>query len=88
VSYCLSKIKSKIKRPSLLFLLTFAFDLRPEHSLVYNWKKCCFETGSHSVDPAELEHRDLPASASQMMRLKGYASLPGQTEHFFLNELI
>jgi hypothetical protein len=41
--------------------------------------------GTHSVDQAGLELRNSPASASQMVRLKVCAIMPGNKIIFFLN---
>jgi hypothetical protein len=38
--------------------------------------------GTHSVDQAGLELRNLPASASQVLGLKACTTTPGQNYHF------
>jgi hypothetical protein len=39
--------------------------------------------GTHFVDQAGLEFRNLPASASQVLGLKAYATMPGSVMLFF-----
>ena len=38
--------------------------------------------GTHSVDQAGLELRNLPASTSQVLRLKACATTPGKTKSY------
>jgi hypothetical protein len=55
-----------------MFLLLFCF--------VFLCSPDC--PGTHSVDQAGLELRNLPASASQVLRLKAYATMPGLAKCF------
>jgi hypothetical protein len=43
--------------------------------------------GTHSVDQAGLELRNLPASASQVLGLKESVTLPNPITHFYLENL-
>jgi hypothetical protein len=61
-----------------VFVFVFVFVFRDKVSL---YIPGC--PGTHSVDQAGLELRNLPASASRVLGLKACATTPGSKVHFY-----